>query len=274
MQGGDLYITLKQRPEQKFSEDETRFIAAEICLALCYLHNEGIIFRDLKPENVMFDLSGHVRLIDFGLAKQNISDIGRLTVCGTPIYMSPETVRGMTDGSVQAAHPQATDWWAFGTLIFEMILGKPPFAAPSLERLMVRIASNQLQIPVGHVSHSCGDIIRRLLDKTPSLRLGSEDSSEVQQHAWFADIDFDALYRKEIRPVYVPEDRGEPTAHFPDNMTEQIVDVTDFRSPTAQTRAALAAAKDTFEVSHVLGREIAFSILWMRTNSNWVHNGG
>lgn len=257
MQGGDLYITMKQRPEKQFGEDETKFIAAEVCLALCHLHNQAIVFRDLKPENVMFDLTGHVRLIDFGLAKQNISDIDRLTVCGTPIYMSPETVRGLTDGSVQTAHPQATDWWAFGTLIYEMIFGKPPFSAPSFDRLMVRIASNEVQVPVGHVSTFCGDIIRRLLDKTDSLRLGSEDSSEVQQHEWFADIDFAALYRKELCPVYVPEHLDEPLAHFPDTMTEQIVEMSDFQSPAAQSRAALAAANEKFEVSVVLERAIA-----------------
>ena len=202
----------------------------------------------------MFDLAGHVRLIDFGLAKQDVSGIDRLTVCGTPVYMSPEIARGVAERSVFAAHPKAIDWWAFGALIYEMVFGNTPFVAPSFNQLMVKIVNSAVSFPIGHnVSEQCVKIIRQLLDKTESLRLGSEDSLEVQQHEWFDEIDFDALFRKELCPVYVPEARDEPLAHFPGTLTEQVVDNLDFQSPAAETRAALAMARDKFEVSVVLG---------------------
>lgn len=203
---------------------------------------------------MMLDPAGHVRLIDFGLAKQNVSDSDRLTVCGTPIYMSPEIARGVAEGSVFAAHPKAIDWWAFGTLIYEMVFGNTPFEARSFNQLLVKIVNSTVSFPIGHnVSHQCVKIIRQLLDKTESLRLGSEDSLEVQQHEWFDEIDFDALYRKELRPVYVPEALDEPLAHFPGTLTEQVVDKLDFQSPAVETRAALAVARDKFEVSVCFG---------------------
>ena len=135
MQGGDLYVTMQARQEKKFTEAETQFIAAELCLALCHLHELDIAFRDLKPENVLFDLEGHVRLIDFGLAKEEVSKSDRQTVCGTPIYMSPEAVRGMDKNGPQSEHPMANDWWAFGTLIYEMVCVPHSSLCPSLVSL-------------------------------------------------------------------------------------------------------------------------------------------
>lgn len=253
MQGGDLYVTMQGLPENKFSEAEAQFIAAEVCLALCYLHELDIAFRDIKPENVLFDLEGHVRLIDFGLAKENISQTDRQTVCGTPIYMSPEMVRGMQQPGTQYTHPMAMDWWAFGVLIYEMVVGTSPFMARSIDRLMAKIANDDVNFPVGHaISPHCIDIIQRLLNKCEAQRLGSEDSSEVQRHDWFskAGIDFAALYRKELKPVFVPEAiLDDPLAHFPTHLTEQIVDKSDFQTPDKSYALKRAASRNEFAVS-------------------------
>jgi serine/threonine protein kinase len=254
MQGGDLYVTMQGLPEKKFSEAETQFIAAELCLALCHLHDLDIAFRDLKPENVLFDLEGHVRLIDFGLAKENISDADRQTVCGTPIYMSPESVRGMEQPGSQSDHPMANDWWAFGTLIYEMVFGTSPFTARSFDSLMAKIAKDDVSFPVGHsISPHCIDIIQRLLNKREAQRLGSEDSSEVQRHDWFskAGIDFAALYRKELQPVFVPEAiPDDPLAHFPTKLTEQVVDKSDFQAPAKSSALMRTPSRDEFAVSN------------------------
>ena len=245
MQGGDLYITMQARPEKHFTEPETKFITAELSLALCHLHRLDIAFRDLKPENVLFDLEGHVRLTDFGLAKEGVTDSDRQTVCGTPIYMSPEAVRGMNQGP-STTHPMANDWWAFGTLIYEMVFGKAPYSARSFDNLMKKITQDELSFPPGHSFSADGvDIVTRLLEKTEADRLGAEDSPEVQRHPWFAGVDFDAMLRKEIPPVFVPEQHDDPLKHFPDKLTTEVVEKADFQSP-AKAQLARSPSREEF----------------------------
>lgn len=121
LNGGELFYHLRR--EQRFTEDRIKFYAAEIILGLEELHRAGIIYRDLKPENILLDDEGHVRLTDFGLSKQGIFKISEdqtYTICGTPEYLAPEIVMG-------EGHGKAVDWWSLGTLLFEMIVGRPPF---------------------------------------------------------------------------------------------------------------------------------------------------
>ena len=121
MGGGELFHWLKQH--RKFSEVRTKLYAAEICLAIDALHSRDIIYRDLKPENILMDLEGHLRLTDFGLAKDQIAGAGATggtkTFCGTPEYLAPEILENK-------GHGKAVDWWSFGTLVYEMICGLPP----------------------------------------------------------------------------------------------------------------------------------------------------
>ena len=108
-------------------------------------------------------------------------------------------------------HPMANDWWAFGTLIYEMVFGKAPYSARSFDNLMKKITQDELSFPAGHSFSADGvDIVTRLLEKTEADRLGAEDSPEVQRHPWFAGVDFDAMLRKEIPPVFVPEQHDDP----------------------------------------------------------------
>jgi serine/threonine protein kinase len=121
LNGGELFFHL--RKEQTFKEDRIRFYAAEIILGLEALHQHDIIYRDLKPENILLDEDGHIRLTDFGLSKQGINYLNNdqtTTICGTPEYLAPEIVIG-------EGHGRAVDWWSLGILIYEMLVGRPPF---------------------------------------------------------------------------------------------------------------------------------------------------
>ena len=127
LNGGELFFHLHR--ELKFSEDRTKFYAAEIALALNFLHNEGIIYRDLKPENVILTKSGHIKLTDFGLSKigSKGEDFNTYSFCGTPEYLAPEIIIGR-------GHSKMVDWWTFGLMIYEMLSGINPFKLKNLNK--------------------------------------------------------------------------------------------------------------------------------------------
>ena len=120
IQGGELFRHLSEM--RRFPESKVKFYAAQIALALGYLHDSNIIYRDLKPDNILLDQDGYIMLADFGLAKiidqQDTEDSN--SFCGTPEYLSPEMIVG-------SGHDQTLDWWALGIFIYEMIIGIPPF---------------------------------------------------------------------------------------------------------------------------------------------------
>mmetsp|Transcript_29244 Transcript_29244/g.52258 ORF Transcript_29244/g.52258 Transcript_29244/m.52258 type:complete len:299 (-) Transcript_29244:326-1222(-) len=119
-QGGELFMHIRRLG--RLSEEMTRFYAAEILLGLDWLHQRGIIYRDLKPENVLLDAEGHIKLSDFGLSKLGlIHERFTFSVCGTPEYMAPEILEG-------GGHDKAVDYWGFGTLLYEMLAGMPPIS--------------------------------------------------------------------------------------------------------------------------------------------------
>ena len=127
---------------KKFSEQFTRFYAAEIVLALEELHRNGVVYRDLKPENILFSGDGHIKLADFGLAKENVTEAteGANSLCGTPEYLSPEVLN-------RQGHGHAVDWWNLGMVTYEMLTGLPPWYTQDKELLFERLRKSPLKFP-------------------------------------------------------------------------------------------------------------------------------
>lgn len=195
--GGELFYHLQR--DGSFSESRATFYAAEMCAALGYLHSLGIVYRDLKPENILLDREGHVMLTDFGLCKEGIAAGGIMhTFCGTPEYLAPEVLRGQP-------YSPAVDWWALGTVVFEMICGLPPFYSCNKAKMFENILHAPLQLRSG-VSEAACSLLKRLLERDASRRLGaSRDVAELQEHPFFASINWDDLVARKVTPPFNPQ---------------------------------------------------------------------
>jgi serum/glucocorticoid-regulated kinase 2 len=201
IRGGELFQHL--RTEKFFKEDKVRFYAASIGLALDYLHNKGIIYRDIKPENILIGEDGYLKLIDFGMAKMVKNDEKATSFCGTPEYLAPEVITG-------EGHNRCADWWSFGILIFEMLCGIPPFYSDNTEKMYDLITHADLKFPKKiPVSDNSKDLIRKLLVKKQDNRLGAKSGfDEIRVHPFFSGFDFDALIKKTIPPPFKPQLSG------------------------------------------------------------------
>ncbi len=191
--GGELFTHLRRA--QRFTPDVTRFYLATVILALKYLHSFNIIYRDLKPENLLLDSRGYVRLTDFGFAK--IVDDRTWTLCGTPEYLAPEIIQ--SDG-----HGKAADWWACGILAYEMMVGYPPFFDETAYGIYEKILRGKIHWPKD-MDHLSRDIIKAFLHPDRSKRLGNliGGAQDVLEHPWFRGVDWDALERREIRVSWI-----------------------------------------------------------------------
>jgi len=195
--GGELFFHLSQAG--RFSQGRCRFYACEICLAIEYLHSLNIIYRDLKPENLLLDSDGHAKVTDFGLSKEGIDDnISAKTVCGTPEYLAPEILR-------RAGHGKAVDWYSFGALIYEMLTGLPPFYTKDRDKLFERIKRGELTYP-SYVTGDAKSLLQGLIYKDPNKRLGGgpEGGNEVKRHGFFSGVDWEEVYKRSITPPFVP----------------------------------------------------------------------
>ncbi|EKM55629.1 uncharacterized protein PHACADRAFT_256376 [Phanerochaete carnosa HHB-10118-sp] len=203
--GGELFTHLRRA--QRFTPDVTRFYLANIILALKYLHSFNIIYRDLKPENLLLDSRGYLRLTDFGFAK--IVDDRTWTLCGTPEYLAPEIIQ--SDG-----HGKAADWWACGILAYEMMVGYPPFFDETAYGIYEKILKGKIHWP-RDMDRLSRDIIKAFLHPDRSKRLGNliGGAQDVLDHPWFRGVDWDALERREIRAPIIPHVSSlEDTRHF------------------------------------------------------------
>eukprot|EP00092_Neocalanus_flemingeri_P102609 GFUD01131251.1.p1 GENE.GFUD01131251.1~~GFUD01131251.1.p1 ORF type:complete len:710 (-),score=190.82 GFUD01131251.1:77-2185(-) len=223
--GGDLMFLINKLGF--FTPEQTRFYAGEIFLALQFLHNNKIIYRDLKLDNVMLDREGHIKLTDFGMCKDGIGGRGLTkTFCGTPNYMAPEVIQTGIDGTLGYGH--AADWWSFGILVFEMLTGDNPFGAEDMDELSQQILNMEIIYP-DHVSQEDQYFISLLLKRDPFSRLGCFPQSEQQikdQH-FFEDIDWDALENKEIEPPFKPTiNDDKDTSNFDEEFTIQTPNLT------------------------------------------------
>ena len=197
MEGGELFQHL--RKVKQFTEEQARFTAACLVLALGHLHDNNYIYRDLKPENVLLDARGYCKLADFGFSKRlHIDEMAR-TFCGTPEYMPPETI-------LDKGCNRPGDWWSLGVLVYEMLYGVPPFYSTNTQKMYKKTLVDPLKFKKHtKCSKEAQDFIAGLLAKNPGRRLGSvADVNEVMAHPWFRNFDWNGLKSGTLDPPYKP----------------------------------------------------------------------
>ena len=196
--GGELFFHLSRF--RRFPERVARFYTSELLLAIGHLHKRGIIYRDLKPENVLIDADGHVKLGDFGLAKTGIHHPceGAMSMCGTPEYMAPEVL-------LQTGHGFCVDYWGIGMLVYEMMTGLPPWYTTDRAKLFRRLKSAPLEIP-SFFSEPCANCVASFLERSPRRRLGYRGLKNAMEHPFFRPINFRALYARRVDPPIRPCD--------------------------------------------------------------------
>ncbi|XP_053820460.1 ribosomal protein S6 kinase alpha-1 isoform X3 [Vidua chalybeata] len=206
LRGGDLFTRLSK--EVMFTEEDVKFYLAELALGLDHLHSLGIIYRDLKPENILLDEEGHIKLTDFGLSKEAIDHEKKAySFCGTVEYMAPEVVN-------RQGHSHSADWWSYGVLMFEMLTGALPFQGKDRKETMTLILKAKLGMPQ-FLSTEAQSLLRALFKRNPANRLGSgpDGAEEIKRHPFYSTIDWNKLYRREIKPPFKPA-VGQPDDTF------------------------------------------------------------
>uniref|UniRef100_A0A669CXH6 Protein kinase C n=1 Tax=Oreochromis niloticus TaxID=8128 RepID=A0A669CXH6_ORENI len=225
--GGDLMFHIQK--SRKFEEGRARFYTAEITSALMFLHSKGIIYRDLKLDNVLLDKDGHCKLADFGMCKEGIFEgVATGTFCGTPDYIAPEILQEMLYGP-------SVDWWALGVLLYEMLSGHAPFEAENEDDLFESILNEEI-VYASWLSTEAVNILKALLTKNPARRLGcvpTEGGEEaVTSHAFFTDIDWEKLNRREIEPPFKPRIKTpEDVNNFDPDFTQEEPTLTPIDDP-------------------------------------------
>uniref|UniRef100_A0A6I8SU42 Protein kinase C iota type n=1 Tax=Xenopus tropicalis TaxID=8364 RepID=A0A6I8SU42_XENTR len=210
--GGDLMFHMQR--QRKLPEEHARFYSAEISLALNYLHERGIIYRDLKLDNVLLDSEGHIKLTDYGMCKEGLRPGDTTsTFCGTPNYIAPEILRGEDYGF-------SVDWWALGVLMFEMMAGRSPFDIVGSsdnpdqnteDFLFQVILEKQIRIPRS-LSVKAASVLKSFLNKDPKDRLGCHPQTgfaDIQGHQFFRNVDWDLMEQKQVVPPFKPNISGE-----------------------------------------------------------------
>jgi len=205
--GGELYDHLRR--EGFFSLARSCLYTAEVLLAVQALHAADVAYRDLKPENILLDAQGHAVVSDFGLAREGISRLpdGARSLCGSPAYMAPEVLSG-------AGHGTAVDYWALGTLLFEMLTGVPPFYHRDPHRMSRAILYDEPAYP-RHLKWPARALLRTLLQRDPARRAGSPEAggpAKVRRARFFRRLDFERVLRRGYTPVFEPRPDAEAAA--------------------------------------------------------------
>lgn len=192
--GGDFFGYL--RGVDKLGSKEAMFYAAQVTLIFEYMHSHNIIYRDLKPENLLVGRDGYLKLTDFGFAK--VVDLRTYTLCGTPDYLAPEIL-------LNKGHGKAVDWWTLGILIYEMLVGYPPFYDEEPMGIYKKILEAKLMFPRFY-DERAKELTKKLLTFDQFKRIGNlhKGVEDIKTCGWFAPMDFDKLVKKQLLPPYVP----------------------------------------------------------------------
>ncbi|RCK58118.1 Protein kinase C-like 1 [Candida viswanathii] len=199
--GGDLMWHIQKN---RFTAKRAKFYACEVLLGLKYFHDNGIVYRDLKLDNILLTTKGHIKIGDYGLCKENMWHKGTTsTFCGTPEFMAPEIVAGKP-------YDRSVDWWAFGVLLFQMLLCQSPFKGDDEDDIFNAIENDEVKYPI-NLSRQTVLVLQALLTKDPSQRLGSgpRDADDIMEHPYFHDVNFDDVLHCRIPAPYIPEVQSE-----------------------------------------------------------------
>ncbi|KAF1328687.1 Agc protein kinase, partial [Globisporangium splendens] len=234
--GGELFFHLSRMG--KFDEKMAKFYAAELVVALEHLHSLGVVYRDLKPENILLDEMGHIKLADFGLAKDEVTEIdsGATSLCGTPEYLAPEVL-------ARKGHGTAVDWWGLGMVLYEMLTGLPPWYTRNRQELFARIREAPLEIPK-YLSADAASLISHLLHREPEKRLGSRGASEVKAHRFFRSVDWDGLLWSE--PPFKPSDPQSKEAGDTSNFDKEFTELPVTGTPLSKSSGGSALPRSMF----------------------------
>uniref|UniRef100_A0A3Q2P2G8 Protein kinase C n=1 Tax=Fundulus heteroclitus TaxID=8078 RepID=A0A3Q2P2G8_FUNHE len=194
LNGGDLMFHIQEKG--RFELNRATFYSAEIVCGLQFLHSKGIIYRDLKLDNVMLDHDGHIKIADFGMCKENVFGENRATTfCGTPDYIAPEILLGQK-------YTFSVDWWSFGVLLYEMLIGQSPFHGDDEDELFESIRMDTPHYP-RWINKEAKDLLEQLFDRDPTHRLGVVGN--IRLHPFFKTINWQSLERREVDPPFKPK---------------------------------------------------------------------
>ncbi|CAD8100205.1 unnamed protein product [Paramecium sonneborni] len=205
IQGGELFTYL--RNAGTIEDDEAQFYSAQIVLMFEYLHSKTIVYRDLKPENLLIQQNGYLKLTDFGFAK--VVEDHTYTLCGTPEYLAPEIL-------LNKGHGRPVDWWCLGIIIYEMLAGIDPFNDEDPMAIYQKILKGKVKFPK-NFDNDAKDLVKNLLVSDVSKRLGNlkNGANDIKQHKWYQTLNWDQLIKKQIRAKYQPSIRSEDdTSNF------------------------------------------------------------
>eukprot|EP00056_Hartaetosiga_gracilis_P004814 m.78310 g.78310 ORF g.78310 m.78310 type:complete len:734 (-) comp11950_c0_seq1:216-2417(-) len=269
--GGDLMFHIQKL--KRFSFEQTRFYSGEILLGLWFLHNNGVLYRDLKLDNVMLAGDGHIKIADFGMCKENIWGAATTTTfCGTPGYLAPEIIKELPYGG-------SVDFWSLGVLVYEMLVGDSPFEGDDEDELFDQILTHKVDFPA-RLNAESKSFLNGLLVRDPRKRLGCSRSGQedVKAHPFFKGIDWDKLEKRQITPPYIPtvKDPRDASCFDPefteadtrltpsDPYTIANIDQGVFRD-FSFTNATFFGQEDTMEVEEPVARRPAlFEFPWYR----------
>ncbi|KAL0274709.1 UNVERIFIED_CONTAM: hypothetical protein PYX00_002773 [Menopon gallinae] len=197
--GGELWTIL--RDKGNFDDSTTRFYTACVVSAFDYLHSRNIIYRDLKPENLLLDVQGYVKLVDFGFAKKLQHGRKTWTFCGTPEYVAPEVI-------LNRGHDISADYWSLGVLMFELLTGTPPFTGtdPMKTYNIILKGIDAIEFP-RNITRNANALIKKLCRDNPAERLGYQKGgiSEIQKHKWFDGFNWEGLINRTLTPPILPQ---------------------------------------------------------------------